>query len=198
MIPNIIHMFHDGERPLPEYAQSTVAWGDANGYEVIIHNANSLPSFNQKDWLIEHRQWSCLSDVARQWAVYNFGGFYLDTDCEIVGDLGKLMNRNWFATLEPPHFVNCAFSGGTAGNSISKKMFDAVSSFDFKGYTGKIPLPAYVGPWLQTKTFKDAGLPMSMLIPTSVGFGLNYTEYHSGRRDWPSDCIVRHHWAKSW
>ena len=211
MIPQIIHLFHDGPKDLPMYAADTVAWANNHNYEVKIWKAEDLPDFHQKQWLIDNQQWSCLSDVARQLAIYTHGGFYLDTDCEIVGDLEQLRKYDWFATFEPPRFVNCAFSGGVAVNRISKAMFDRVMNFDFAGYKGKITLPAYVGPWMQTEAWKAFGsFPPSYMaklhggkasytiLPTSIGFGLTYQEYHRGNRNWPANGIVRHHWAKSW
>lgn len=205
MIPKIIHLFHDGHKPMPDMAVGTVNFSMVNGYDVNLWTSLDLPDFPQKQWLIDNKQWSCLSDVARQYAIYTHGGFYLDTDCEIVGDLEPLRKYDWFATFEPPRFVNCAFSGGIAGNPISKAMFDRVSNFDFAGYKGSIPLPAYVGPSLQTMTVKDAfghSLPFIgskySILNTSEGFGLTYQEYHKGNRNWPDNGIVRHHWAKSW
>ena len=129
----------------------------------------------------------------------------MDTDCELVGDLDRLRRYDWFTTHEPPHFVNCAFSGGVAGNRVSEAILKEILQFDFKNYKGKIPLPAFVGPWLQTKVCKEILVnPMPIvdykeaILPLEVGFGLNYTEYHRGNRDWPESAIVRHHWAKSW
>ena len=211
MIPQIIHLFHDGPKDLPMYAADTVAWANNHNYDVKIWKVKDLPAFPQKQWLIDNQQWSCLSDVTRQWAIYTYGGFYLDTDCDIVGDLEQLRKYDWFATFEPPRFVNCAFSGGVAVNRISKAMFDRVSKFDFVGYYGKIPLPAYVGPWLQTEVFisiyghiktgnfltEDDSF-LGCVVPLKYGFGLTYQEYHRGNRNWPENGIVRHHWAKSW
>ena len=203
MIQKTINLFHDGPNPLPDMAMSVVDWGSKNGYQTKVWKAENLPDFEQKQWLIENKQWSCLSDVCRHWAIYTTGGFYLDTDCEIVGDLQPLRKYKWFATKEPPRFVNCAFSGGIEGNEVSKAMFEVIRSFDFKGYKGQVPLPAYVGPWLQTSVFDYMSKILVTtegyhLLSTSEGFGLTYQQYHRGVRDWPQGGIVRHHWAKSW
>ena len=203
MIPKYLHLFHDGPNPLPDMAQSSIEWAKNNGYEAKVWKAEDLPDFEQKQWLIDNKQWSCLSDVCRHWAVYTFGGFYLDTDCEIVGDLEPLRKYNkWFATKEPPHFVNCAFSGGRLHNEISKMMFETIRIFNFKGYKGQVPLPAFVGPWLQTEVINlvfGHTMPSDYsILPLWQGFGLTYQQYHRGVRDWPAGGIVRHHWAKSW
>jgi hypothetical protein len=202
MIPKYIHLFHDGPKPLPDMALSTIEWAKKNGYETKLWRAEHLPDFEQKQWLIDKQQWSCLSDVCRHWAVYNFGGFYMDTDCEIVGDLEPLRKWKWFATKEPPRFVNCAFSGGQLHNRVSALMLEVIVAFNFKGYRGNVPLPAWVGPWLQTQVWDNfcalSSEPGFTIIPTEVGFGLTYQQYHRGVREWPSDCIVRHYWAKSW
>ena len=202
MIPSYLHLFHDGPNPLPDMAFGTIQWADKNGYEAKVWSAKHLPDFEQKQWLIDHKQWSCLSDVCRHWAVYTFGGFYLDTDCEIVGDLGFLSVYKWFATEEPPMYVNCAFSGGELRNHVSRHMLDVITAFDFKGYEGRVPLPAWVGPHLQTQVFnqirKYGDTDGCAIINLSLGFGLTYQQYHRGVRDWPANGIVRHHWAKSW
>lgn len=210
MIPKRLFIFHDGPKPLPEIAANSIeiAGFDLN-YDADVYSSLELPQFPQLDYLIETGNWSCLSDIARHYLVHQFGGVYMDTDCQIMNDFTYLLENDWFCTFEPPYYANCAFSGGAKGNKISEALLNEIMAFDFKGYKGRIPLSAWVGPHLQTRVLQKLGIRITpgnyltihgavTILPLHLGFGLTYQQYHAGIRAWPETALIRHHWAKSW
>ena len=44
----------------------------------------------------EQKKWAFVSDYIRMWALYEQGGLYLDTDMEIVGDVGEFLKKPMF------------------------------------------------------------------------------------------------------
>lgn len=88
MIPTIIHYCWFGKQPLPELAQKCIAsW------------RRFLPDYEIKEWNEENfdvniipytkeaysaKKYAFVSDYARFWILYNYGGIYLDTDVEIL------------------------------------------------------------------------------------------------------------------
>lgn len=49
----------------------------------------------------QEKKWAFVSDYARFWIIYNFGGFYLDTDVEIVKPIDKIIAKGAFMGCEP-------------------------------------------------------------------------------------------------
>jgi mannosyltransferase OCH1-like enzyme len=86
------------------------------------------------------------SDYVRFWALYNYGGIYLDTDVMVYKSFDKLLgNRNFF-TRE--HIYNCgnleaAIIGAEKGMPLFKKIIDYYNN------TSKFPPDnAVIAPWV--------------------------------------------------
>ena len=91
MIPKIIHYCWFGKNPknnlilrcieswkkfCPNY--KFVEWNESN------FDVNSNLYTKQA---YENKKWAFVSDYVRLYALYNYGGIYLDTDCEILQSL---------------------------------------------------------------------------------------------------------------
>lgn len=82
-------------------------------------------AYNQK-------KWAFVSDYARLWALYNYGGIYLDTDVEVYKPLDKFLGHKIFTGFEQPHYPVTAIIGSEKGNNIIKEMLDVYKNKKFE------------------------------------------------------------------
>lgn len=103
-IPKIIHYCWFGRNPLPPLAEKCIAsW------------RKYLPDYEIKEWNEENfdvrmipyveeaycmKKYAFVSDFARFWVLYNYGGLYFDIDVEIIKPIDDIIARGPFMGLE--------------------------------------------------------------------------------------------------
>jgi len=55
------------------------------------------------------KKWAFVSDVARPLALVNYGGIYMDTDCELIKPIDNFLRCDAVAGFEPSAYVGTAF-----------------------------------------------------------------------------------------
>lgn len=95
MIPRKIHYCWFGGNPLPDLALKCIAsWKKyCPDYEIIEWNESNF-DINCCDYVreaYEAKKWAFVSDVARLYALVNYGGIYMDTDVEVIKPLDDLL-----------------------------------------------------------------------------------------------------------
>ena len=71
-----------------------------------------------------NKAWAFVSDVARLWALYEYGGIYMDTDVLVYQPLDKFLNHEFFTGFEQTHYPVTATMGAKQGNTLIKEMLD--------------------------------------------------------------------------
>ena len=71
-----------------------------------------------------NKAWAFVSDVARLWALYEYGGIYMDTDVLVYQPLDKFLNHEFFTGFEQVHYPVTATMGAKQGNMLVKEMLD--------------------------------------------------------------------------
>ncbi len=106
MIPKIIHYCWFGRNPLPESAQKCIAsWRKfLPDYEIKEWNednfdVNIIPYTQQA---YEAKKYAFVSDYARFWILYHYGGLYFDTDVEVIKPFDDIVERGPFMGIEVP------------------------------------------------------------------------------------------------
>ncbi len=106
MIPKVIHYCWFGRNPLPKMAIKCIAsWKKyLPDYEIKKWNednfdVNIIPY--TKDAYAEGK-YAFVSDYARFWILYHYGGVYFDTDVEVIKPMGDIIARGPFMGLEIP------------------------------------------------------------------------------------------------
>lgn len=99
MIPKIIHYCWFGEE-MPARLQNYMAgWKRLMpDYEFICWNENNFDIHSVK-WVeqaVEAKRWEFASDYIRLWAVYNYGGIYLDCDIDVLKPFDDLLALPYF------------------------------------------------------------------------------------------------------
>lgn len=110
MIPKIIHYCWFGGAPLPELAIRCIdSWRNYfPDYEIKEWNENNfdLDSCSYVKEAYHKRKWAFVSDYARFWIIYHYGGLYFDTDVEIIKPMNNIIDRGSFFGMEPTGNVN--------------------------------------------------------------------------------------------
>lgn len=106
MIPKIIHYCWFGRNPLPESAQKCIAsWKKfLPDYEIKEWNednfdVNIIPYTKEA---YEAKKYAFVSDYARFWILYMYGGLYFDTDVEVIKSMDDIIKRGPFMGIEVP------------------------------------------------------------------------------------------------
>lgn len=73
----------------------------------------------------------------RVWALYNYGGIYLDTDFQIIKPIDELLEKNVFLGVENKEYVGTAIMGAEKGNWLLKRMLDYYDKNPFEVTEGK-------------------------------------------------------------
>lgn len=104
MIPKVIHYCWFGRNPLPESARKCIAsW------------KKYLPDYEIKEWNEDNfdvniipytaeayklKKYAFVSDYARFWILYKYGGLYFDTDVEVIKPMDDIIARGPFMGCE--------------------------------------------------------------------------------------------------
>lgn len=137
MIPKIIHYcwFGGNEKSdfilrcmeswkinLPDY--KIVEWNETNFS--IDSNIFTREAYSKK-------KWAFVSDYVRAYALYNFGGIYLDTDVEIKHNLDKFLHHGAFSGFEKKGYPFTALWGAKKNHiwpRLVVEQYDKLMSFE--------------------------------------------------------------------
>lgn len=147
MIPKIIHYCWFGRNPLPPLAEKCIAsW------------RKFLPDYEIKEWNEDNfdvniipytteayaaKKYAFVSDYARFWILYNYGGVYFDTDVEVIKPMDDILAAGPFMGCEQDNPIKVAPGLGIAayaGMILYKRLLDyyAPLHFDPERFTGSI------------------------------------------------------------
>lgn len=134
MIPKIIHYVWVGNNPKPKNIKKCMkTWKKhLKDYEIIEWNEsnfdiNSHP-FVKKAY--EAKKWAYVSDYIRMYAIYNYGGIYLDTDALVLDNFDKFLDNKVFVGFERENYPFTAVFGAEKKNKFIKKLLDYYDNLD--------------------------------------------------------------------
>lgn len=142
MIPKVIHYCWFGKNPLPDLAIKCIAsW------------KKYLPDYEIKEWNEDNfdvniipytaeaykaKKYAFVSDYARFWILYNYGGIYFDTDVEVIRPMDDIIQKGAFMGCETNADKNTPLTvapglglGTQSGSRIYKKIIDEYSNLKF-------------------------------------------------------------------
>ena len=148
MIPKTIHYCWFGRNPLPKSAVKCInSWRKFfPDYEIKEWNednfdVNSIPYTAEA---YQARKYAFVSDYARFWILYHYGGVYFDTDVEVIKPMDDIIERGPFMGIEvecdqqqPYPMINPGLGIAVeSGNMLYKTMIDYYSAQHFKREDG--------------------------------------------------------------
>lgn len=136
MIPKIIHYCWFGNNPKPKIVEHCIAsWKKyLPDYEIIEWNEDNF-DVTQNDFVktaYQNKKWAFVSDFARAKALYEHGGFYLDTDMEVKNTLNDFLHHRAVCGFEIKGIPYSAFWGVEKGHVLAKKIMDYYTNSEYK------------------------------------------------------------------
>lgn len=143
----IIHYFYDNVDIWKKGTSSTFrmcfkSWlQKCPDYKIMLWH-DKMPEFQdmlrQSRFLREcykRKMWAFVADYVRYYALYNYGGIYLDTDAELLQNFDNYLDKPFFCSIEGDilygeNIPEPAVMGGDAGHIIFKEVLDLYNSED--------------------------------------------------------------------
>lgn len=222
MIPKTIHYCWFGHAPLPQYAVSCIeSWKKyLPDYEIMRWDESNF-NVNINEYTkqaYENRKYAFVSDYARYWILYHYGGVYFDTDVEVIKPLDDILSKGPYMGLESDFGVStgtpwdtnplpllCNPGLGMAaepGMVFFRKMLEQYSSLRFVFRGGSLNLVSVVT--YTTKMLLKEGLIPSKGIMFFMGINIYPKEYfcptirEDGTIDITKNTVSIHHYAATW
>ena len=104
MIPKIVHYCWISGDPFPEKIQKCIdSWKRVlPEYEIVVWDYAKVHNLNVR-WCEEAmtvKKYAFVADYIRFYALYNYGGIYLDSDVEVLKSFDKLLKLKYFVGQE--------------------------------------------------------------------------------------------------
>lgn len=202
MIPKTIHYCWFGRGEKPKLAQKCIAsWRKyCPDYDIIEWNEDNfdLDTNPYTRRCYDNKKYAFLSDYARLMIVETHGGFYFDTDVELVKSLEPLREHSAVFGFENDRFVNTGEGfGAEAGNAVVAAMREEYVPL-LDGTRGTIGCPH-----LNTQAFLRLGLIQNGKYQEVAGAAVYPAEYFNpyddvtGRLMKTENTISVHWYSKS-
>lgn len=151
MIPKIIHYCWLSGEPYPELIQNCIrSWHEKlSDYTFLLWDVNQI-DINSNQWLkqaFEARKYAFAADYIRFYALYHYGGIYLDADVEVLRSFDDLLNQKQFLGEEVGGDIEAAVMGAEKGLGWVKSGLDYYSNRSFIKKNGEFdtrPVPLLV------------------------------------------------------
>lgn len=206
MIPKKIHYCWFGRGEKPKLAEKCIAsWKKCcPDYEIIEWNEDNFDVnvSPYSKWCYENKKWAFLSDYARLVIIEKCGGFYFDTDVEIIRNLDELLSYEAVYGFENNDYVNTGEGfGSQAGHRVVRAMllqYNAITP-DLKGNYELVSCPV-----LNTLALNQFGLHHDGKRQSLEGAEVFPEEYFNpfdnatGRLNKTKNTFSIHWYAKSW
>lgn len=216
MIPKIIHYCWFGKNPLPELAIKCIeSW------------KKYLPDYEIKEWNEDNfdvnivpytaeaykaKKYAFVSDYARFWILYNYGGLYFDTDVEVIKNMDDIIAKGAFMGCELcPDKINGGLKlaiapglglGVEPGIEFYKKIIDSYQKKHLFNLNGLIT-ETVVG--IVTRLFVESKADINLKhICTVEGITIYPVDYfcpiiaYTGEKNVTDNTRSIHHYTATW
>lgn len=163
MIPKIIHYCWLSGDPIPADLQRCMnTWKRRlPDYEMMLWDTNRFP-LDQSKWVkeaFENKKYAFAADYIRAYALYHYGGIYLDMDVEVLKSFDPLLSLPMFIGYDhhTDKYMEVATWGVSKGNEILKILLDCYNEKTFVKEDGTLDtevMPQFASRVLQVSGFK--------------------------------------------
>lgn len=207
-IPRIAHYIWIGDAPMPALVERCIASFRKHlpEYQLILwDNARAREVFEQYPFAreaLDSRIYAFASDVIRLYALYHYGGIYLDSDVELFGSLDPFLEHQFFSGFQDPDHAITAVMGAEPGSAFVGMLLE--------DYRNRTFLDRHGNPDLTTNTRRinqhliDAGIRLDDTDQV-VGDGIAiyrrevFCPFHPKYGGAPTAAtIAMHHFNASW
>ena len=206
-IPKIIHYCWFGNSEKPEIVKRCInSWREnLKGYQIKEWNEETFDlnanSFVKQAY--DNKKFAFVSDYVRVYALYNYGGIYLDTDVEVIKNFDIYLDNESFWGFEAGNYIATSTIGAARGNKLIKEFLDSYKEKNFINEDGSYNTTTNVK--IVSEIFKNLGIKLNgeyqkienigSVYPIEVFSPYDYRYYEDLRNE---DTVCIHHYYKSW
>lgn len=143
MIPKKIHYVWLGHGEMPKEMKKCLrSWNKyLKDYEITCWNEDNfdINSHHYVKKAYEAKKWAFASDYIRLYALYKYGGIYMDTDVFVIDNFDKLLNDKAFFGFENSNYLFAAVFGVEPHHPLIKELLDYYDNYEFE-YDEKDPM----------------------------------------------------------
>lgn len=159
MIPKKVHYcWFGGEKP-DAVKECIESWHHIlTDYEIVEWNQDNF-DVNKLQYTREafkEKKYAFVSDVARVYALYQYGGIYLDTDVKVYKKFDSILKEKCVFGFEEDFYIATSFMACEAEHSVMKEFMKLYSDLEFYDADGNINTVTNVTKL--TKILLDKGL----------------------------------------
>ena len=215
MIPKIVHYCWLSNDPIPESFQIYMkSWKKfLSDYEFMLWNFDRFNK-EQSIWVqeaFEKKKYAFAADYIRLYAIYNYGGFYLDMDVEVLKSFDDFLNLKSAICWQDEHDgFEAACFGAEKGATWLKTCLDYYRNKHFINSANKMELKPL--PNIMEDTLKENGYNIERASSindvlnaesnTQIAILPNYffspKSYRTGIIKQTKQTYSIHHFAASW
>lgn len=213
MIPKVIHYCWFGRNPLPPLAIKCIeSWKKYfPDYEIKEWNEDNfdIKIIPYTKEAYQSKKYAFVSDYARFWILYHYGGLYFDTDVEVIKPMDDVISRGPFMGCEKDGSNTNVASvapglglGVNAGLGLYKEILGIYANLHFINVDGSLNMKTVVS--YTTELLCKHGLANTNQIQICDGIWIYPKEYFCPIDFESKKCIITentysiHHFAGSW
>lgn len=208
MIPKKIHYCWFGQNEKPETVQKMLnTWRQKlPEYEIIEWNEENfdVSSNIYTEQAYEAKKYAFVTDYVRLYAVYNYGGIYMDTDVEVIKELDDFLIHDAFTGCENERNCVTGLMGGIAGHRWYEDLLSNYQDRSFYKHDGSFDLTTNTKTITEITTNIYGWRPIDELQTLNQGLVIYPSDYFCAK-SWDSGVIFKtentytiHHFAGSW
>lgn len=206
MIPKKIHYCWFGKNPMPKLAKKCIdSWNKyCSDYEIICWNEDNF-DINMNKYVkeaYENKKFAFVTDFVRLYALYNYGGVYMDTDVEVIKNIDEFLKHESFSGFENIKYVPTGIMASSKGNKLFKELLEYYDGRSFVKEDGTFDLKSNTETITEIMTKK--GLKKNNKFQIIEGFALYPNDYfcpvsHDTKKLYKTNNTHTIHWfAGSW
>ncbi len=160
MIPKIIHYCWMSGEPFPELIRDCIdSWkAKLPDYKIIEWNSqnfdyNIIPYTKEA---MEKKKYAFVSDYVRLYALYKYGGIYLDSDIKVLKSFDSLLNDKAFTGFESKERIGVWLLASEKQNPFFKELLNCYHNRHFITFEGKLDLTP--NPVILSPVFEKYGI----------------------------------------
>lgn len=211
MIPKIIHYCWFGRNPLPKTALKCIdSWKKFfPDYEIKEWNEDNfdvhiLPYTEEA---YKAKKYAFVSDYARLWVLYHYGGIYFDTDVEVIKSMDDILGKGGFMGCEIDMDESFSVNPGVgiaieSNHPVYKELLSIYSNLHFYLENGEMNPFAIVR--ITTTTLLNYGLKKEPTIQDIQGITIYPADYFNPLNDATGQLKISintrsiHWYSKTW
>lgn len=206
MIPKMIHYCWFGGAPFSDLAQKCLeSWKRyCPDYEIVCWNETNF-DLNYNDYVREAYnagKWAFVSDVVRLYALFDYGGIYMDTDVELIKPLDELRSFEAVFGFESESSIQTALMMCRKGHPMFAQLLHDYDSAYFVKEDGRLDTTTNVT--RITNICKKYGLRLDNTIQNVNGVTVFPWEYFCPKNYETNELRITnntyaiHHFDGSW